>query len=91
MIVGKNCGCKPYSDYAGDVWRSYNIIINKGWEPELDYQHPRRLVIALSAPNVPGWTAPENLISFSSTGFCATEAGNWPKFTGTFRIYYKAI
>jgi hypothetical protein len=93
MIVGKNCGCDVHdcNDYEYDVFRSYNIIINKGWNLKAGWQHPRRLVIALSAPNVPGWTAPENHISFSSTGFFPKAEGNWPKFTGTFRICYKAV
>jgi len=93
MIVGKNCGCDAhnYNDHEYDVFRSYNIIITAGWKPDLGWQHPLRLIIALSAPNVPGWSAPGNLISFSSKGFYPTSAGNWPKFNGTFRIFFDVV
>jgi len=87
MIIGKhgaeNLVC---SDWGWDIYRSNNLIINIGWQPDKIYTHRRRLVIALSAPGVPGWTAPGNLISFSKSGFTPTTTGNWPKFKGTFRI-----
>jgi len=89
MIIGahgiEKDGC---SDLGWDIYRSNNIIINVGWRPDLRYNHPRRLILALSAPGVPGWSAPGNLISFSKSGFTATSSGNWPKFQGTFRISY---
>jgi len=92
MIIGKNGVEKDVgSDWGYDIYRSNNIVINVGWTPNLKYKHPRRLIIALSAPGVPGWTAPGNLISFSKSGFIATFRGNWPKFEGTFRISYMPL
>jgi len=90
MIIGKNAGSDAHNrnSWAYDIYRSYNLIINKG--SSLAW-NPKRLIIALDAPSVPGWTAPENLISFSSTGFTPTKEGNWPKFTGIFRIYFQAV
>jgi len=89
MIVGKNRGCDAhnYNDCEYDQFRSCNIIINKG-SGATGWRQTRRLIIALSAPNVQDWTAPGNLISFASEGW--STGSNWPKFTGTFRIYYKA-
>jgi hypothetical protein len=86
MIIGKQ---------STDTWeyRPYNIIINAGWDKSKirSFQHPRRMIItATDAPQVTGWTAPDNRISFSSTGFFSTN-GNWPKFNGTFRIYYSPL
>jgi len=102
MIIGKQ-GVEqyrgpytPYSQWTSrwgtDAYRSYNIIINKGYFTSGDYtSSERRLIITRSAPNVPSWTSRENLISFSSSGFKQTAQGNWPKFNGTFRIYIKAL
>jgi len=89
MIIGKNS--MNISSWGADIYHSNNIIINIGWKPRLNYNHPRRMIIALSAPGVPGWTAPGNLISFSKTGFTPTDRGNWPKFQGTFRISYTPL
>jgi len=87
MIVGK--GYKQWWDYL-----SYNIIINAGWDTSKisSYQHPRRMLIALKAPGVAGWNAPDNQISFASDGFSSADKKlSWPKFNGTFRIYYKPL
>jgi len=87
MIVGK--GCKEGWEYL-----SYNIIINAGWDTSkiTSYYHPRRMLIALKAPGVAGWNSPENQISFSRDGFStADQKISWPKFTGTFRVYYKPL
>jgi len=78
----------PHYRNAYNAYRSYNIIINK--KQDSDWDPTRRMIIAVTAPNVSGWTALDNRISFSSSGFKAN-AGNWPKFRGTFRIYYKAL
>jgi hypothetical protein len=90
MIVGKqvnNVG------WGWSAYRSYNIIINAGCKTSLlnSCTHPRRMVIARTTSKVPGWTAPDNLISFSSAGFTQTSSGNWPKFTGKFRVYYQPL
>jgi len=91
LIIGKTD--HNYRAWGIDAYRSYNIIINAGWDSSkvLSYSHPRRMIIALKAPDVKGWTAPDNLISFSETGFIQTQSGNWPKFNGTFRIYYESL
>jgi len=93
MIIGKKSGTDAHgcSDWGYDVFRSYNIVINKGWNPNAGWKHPRRMIIALDAPSVRGWTAPRNLISFSNAGFITSTSGNWPGFTGTFRIYFVAL
>jgi len=93
MIIGKYGGPEVYehNDFEYDQFRSYNIIINKGWHPSSGWRHPRKMIIGLSAPSVPGWTAPGNLISFSRAGFITSNTQCWPKFTGTFRIYFKAL
>lgn len=99
MIIGKTGMwkekhyCTGYYEYWGhEAYLSYNIIINKGYFPTGDYnQSSRRLIIARTAPKVPHWTTPENLISFSFSGFKQTDQGNWPKFNGTFRIYYNEL
>jgi len=92
MIIGKSGGCDKFNWNADgyDQFRSYNIVINKGWSPNAGWGYPRRMIIALSAPSVHGWTAPGNLISFSSSGFVTGSQG-WPKFTGIFRIYFKPL
>lgn len=77
--------------YKHAPYSSYNIIINmcNSWS----WYQPRRMIIAspATAQYVPGWTSPENVISFSSSGFSQNVNGNWPKFMGTFRIYYRAL
>merc|ERR1719419_1734451 len=97
MILGKDGMEKSYPifnnrscQYAYSPYNSYNIIINKGWNNDQIscYFHDRRMIIARTASGVPGWTAPDNRISFSKAGFVQTPSGNWPKFNGTFRIYY---
>jgi len=88
MITGKaNSDCPLLNAYL-----PYNIIINAGWNQSMlsTYKHPRRMIIATCAPNVPGWKAADNRISFSSAGF-STMATGWPKFNGKFRIYYKPL
>jgi len=82
---------------ACNVYRSSNIIINKGSTFDYKYDKPwdkrwnpsRRMIIAIKA-TVPGWTAPNNRISFSNSGFSAVYE-KWPKFKGTFRIYYMPL
>jgi len=92
MIIGKTGIENSFSNWGIDAYRSYNIIINKGYFNPSDYNRSRRrLIIARSAPSVPNWSTPGNLISYSSAGFMQTCDGNWPKFNGTFRIYYKAL
>merc|ERR1719419_2008428 len=98
MIIGKRGMEKERiwhtwtaTHWAFDAYRSYNIIINKGYFPSGNFSSQRRLIIARRAPRVPHWTIPGNLISFSDSGFQQTAQGNWPKFNGTFRIYYKAL
>jgi len=96
MIIGKDgtekfekLGYHMSSDYPClSAYRSYNIIINK--KQESNWNPTRRMIIAVTAPNVRGWTALYNRISFSNSGFRAHN-GNWPKFRGTFRIYYKPL
>jgi hypothetical protein len=88
MIIGKQ---SANSGWGGDAKKPYNIIINAGWDNNklhFSYSHPRRMIIALSAPKVPGWIAPDNRISFSSSGFKQTALGNWPKFIGKFQVHY---
>jgi len=97
MIIGKKGAEKAvnYSNWSNhwgnDAYRSYNIIINKGYFRGGHYNNRRRLIIARSAPYVPHWTSPENVISFSKSGFTQTLLGNWPKFNGIFRIYYTPL
>jgi len=99
MIIGKKGMEKQLDNYwsAGFHWgwvayRSYNIIINMGFFPAGDYTtSQRRLIIGRTAPYVPRWMAPGNLISYSSSGFKQIPQGDWPKFNGTFRIYYTAL
>ena len=90
MIIGKK-----YSSglWNGSPYRSYNIIINAGWDSSKlnSYKHPRRMIIARTVSGIPAWTAPDNLISFSQAGFTLSSAGNWPKFIGTFRIHYMRL
>jgi len=97
MIVGKN-GTRIFEElryhmggrYGNgyNAYRSYNIIINK--KQDCYWNPTRRMIIAIKAPEVPGWTAVDNRISFSRSGFKA-QNGNWPKFRGTFRIYYMPL
>jgi len=91
MIMGKHQ--INGAGYGGSPYLPYNIIINAGWDKGKlsSWKHPRRMIIGRNMPYVPGWTAPDNRISFSNSGFTQTSAGNWPKFNGTFRIYYKSI
>jgi hypothetical protein len=90
MIIGKD---QNSNGYLSSAYRSYNIVINAGWDRNklTDSKHRRRMIIARSAPNVKGWIAPDNLISFSGAGFIQTQSDKWPKFKGTFRIYYHAL
>jgi len=90
IIIGAND--KAYHSVWGDAYYPSNIIITKGWDVnKLNGFQPRRMIIALHAPYVKGWVAPDNLISFSSTGFTQGMSCIWPKFNGTFRIYYKPL
>jgi len=88
MIIGKNE--EAYNGWIGSAYHPNNIIINAGWNANLltNGTHRRRMIIALNAPRVEGWVAPDNLISFSSNGFQQCESRAWPPFNGTFRIYY---
>jgi len=90
LIIGKSGWS---GGWGADAYRTSNIIINAGWDNDkLSYfNHPRRMIIAVEAPFVPGWSAPDNLISFSDSGFNLTENGNWPKFNGIFRIYFEPL
>jgi len=76
-----------------DLYRPYSITIIAGGHKRIlqDYDQARRMIINVRAPNTPGWNATENRISFASAGFKVTEDGNWPKFNGTFHIYYKSL
>lgn len=98
MIIGKkgietSYDPKSYQteQYYKASYNSYNIIINKGWRNGSSYNHERRMIIARSVRYVNGWTAPDNLISFSKSGFFQEKGKNWPKFKGTFRILYAPL
>jgi len=92
LIIGKNGWNGKYGGGWGIVaYRPYNIIINAAWDSIKTYRNHRRMVIATDARGLPGWSAPDNLISFSDSGFTQTAKGHWPKFNGTFRIYYEPL
>jgi len=92
MIVGKNA-TTYWNGVGGDIYRPYNIIINAGWgrEDMNSWFHRRRMIISREAKYVPGWSTPDNVISFDKAGFMSTPSTNWPKFIGTFRILYTPL
>jgi len=93
LIIGKKSGLeKSGLHYLYDLYRPYSVTIIEGGDDKwVNWYQRRRLIIADSAPSTPGWSAPENRISFSSAGFKLTSAVSWPKFNGNFKIYYKPL
>jgi len=90
LIIGKNPGIGSYH-YSWDLYRPYSITIIEGGDDKWRGYNRRRLIIADSAPWTPGWSAPENRISFTSNGFTVTSEVSWPKFNGNFKIYYQPL
>jgi len=91
MIIGKSATFFQINCPGWNAFGAYNIIINAGWDKsQLSFNHPRRMILARTMSFVPNWSNPYNRISFSSSGF-KIAGGNWPKFKGTFRIYYVAL
>jgi len=88
LIMGKHTDDFPH--WSWDIYRKYTINIIEGGEPRTwkGAGQRRRMVISVNASSTPGWRVPENRISFSRTGFSTTSDGNWPKFNGTFEIFY---
>jgi len=91
LIMGKHTYAK--NNYSWDIYRPYTINIIEGGEQRTweDFKQRRRMVITANAPNTAGWSVPENRISFSNSGFFVTVYGNWPKFNGTFEIFYEPL
>jgi len=91
MIMSKSTGLS-YRPWSDDLYRNYSITIVEGDDPRTWSSHQRRrMILAPNASNTPGWTTPENRISFANAGFKATINGNWPKFNGTFQIFYQPL
>jgi len=83
------------TQYYRATYNSYNIIINKGWKNGSNYNHERRMIIAPGVRDhfgslfrIGSLPSKPNSIFFSKSGFRQEQSRSWPKFRGTFRIYY---
>jgi len=92
IIIGQH-NCWAGNLWLHDLYRKYSITIIAGGGRKVlkGHNQPRRMIITTKAPNTKLWTIPENRISFARDGFKLNSSGNWPKFSGTFRIYYKSL
>jgi len=92
MIIGKQA-TQGWKTGGFDIYRPYNIIINAGWDESkmTSWYHPRRLIISLKVFKLGGSSTPGNFISYTAAGFTPDGYFSWPKFSGTFRIYYIAL
>jgi len=91
IITGK--GWYTHKRHDNVVYNSYNIIINaKSSKPYSSMSEIlRRMIVTREIIGNGTWEPPDNRISFSSAGFKTTKDGKWPKFTGTFRIFYMPL